>query len=203
MRLIDADKLDDTIMRLNEEGWEITRAEYKRIDGVVFEMPTVHAAHIMPLQDMKSDELILTPCADAISRQEAFDTIRKMQTWVIKTEKGAAAGVLYENVMQSLDALPGVMPEEPTGHWNLDESDNGITCDRCDCKIYANDIMDGEPHYCPNCGAWMGARYQDDGRVTRWSIAESQIEDMLENFTLDEIAAVLKQMIKREKGGKG
>lgn len=41
MRLIDADSLDNTIHRLNEQGWDITRSEYKRIDGVVFEMPTV------------------------------------------------------------------------------------------------------------------------------------------------------------------
>lgn len=43
MRLIDADKLDDTIIRLNEEDWQITRYEYKRIEGVIFEMPTVQA----------------------------------------------------------------------------------------------------------------------------------------------------------------
>ena len=41
MRLIDADTLDETVWRLNAEGWEITRGEYKRIDAVVFEMPTV------------------------------------------------------------------------------------------------------------------------------------------------------------------
>ena len=35
---IDYRDLDDTIMRLNEQGWEITRYEYKRIDGVLFEM---------------------------------------------------------------------------------------------------------------------------------------------------------------------
>lgn len=43
MRLIDADALDETVQRLNEMGWGITRSEYKRIDGVLFEMPTVDA----------------------------------------------------------------------------------------------------------------------------------------------------------------
>ena len=40
-RLIDVDKQDDTITRLNENGWGITRSEYKLIDRVVFEIPTV------------------------------------------------------------------------------------------------------------------------------------------------------------------
>ena len=45
--------------------------------------------------------------------------------------------------------------DRPIGHWILDESDNSIECDKCECVIYANDIIGGEPHYCPNCGAKM------------------------------------------------
>lgn len=41
MRLIDADALETVITQLNENGWEITRGEYKLIDNVLFEMPTV------------------------------------------------------------------------------------------------------------------------------------------------------------------
>lgn len=41
MRLIDADKLDDVVIILNQKGWAITRNEYKRIDGILFEFPTV------------------------------------------------------------------------------------------------------------------------------------------------------------------
>ena len=41
MRLIDADALDDLICQLNEEGREITRNEYKMIDNILFEFPTV------------------------------------------------------------------------------------------------------------------------------------------------------------------
>lgn len=42
MRLIDADAVDDIIQTLNENGWHITRDEYKRIDRILFEMPTVY-----------------------------------------------------------------------------------------------------------------------------------------------------------------
>ena len=44
---------------------------------------------------------------------------------------------------------------EKIGHWILDETDNSVKCDKCGCNIYPNDIMFGEPHYCPNCGAKM------------------------------------------------
>lgn len=45
--------------------------------------------------------------------------------------------------------------EPKTGHWILDETDNSITCDKCGCLIWANDICNGEAYYCPNCGARM------------------------------------------------
>ncbi len=42
MRLIDADALDDVMMRLNfKENRGITRGEYKLIDSVLFEFPTI------------------------------------------------------------------------------------------------------------------------------------------------------------------
>ena len=41
MRLIDADALETVITQLNENGWEITRNEYKLIDRVLFEIPTI------------------------------------------------------------------------------------------------------------------------------------------------------------------
>lgn len=40
-RLIDADALDDVIQILNEKNWGITRADYKMIDAVIFEFPTI------------------------------------------------------------------------------------------------------------------------------------------------------------------
>lgn len=41
MRLIDTDKLDDVVLDLNQKGWKITRNDYKRIDSILFEFPTV------------------------------------------------------------------------------------------------------------------------------------------------------------------
>ena len=43
MRLINADVLDEIITTLNEQGWSITRSEYKLINSVLFEFPTIAA----------------------------------------------------------------------------------------------------------------------------------------------------------------
>lgn len=43
MRLIDADDLDNVVLRLNEEGRTITRSEYKTVDSIIFEFPTIEA----------------------------------------------------------------------------------------------------------------------------------------------------------------
>ena len=47
--------------------------------------------------------------------------------------------------------------EPKTGHWILDDSDNSVICDKCGCTLYPNDILHGEAHFCPNCGADMRA----------------------------------------------
>ena len=53
MRLINVDALDKTVQRLNEMGAGITRNEYKRIDGILFEMPTVDAEPVVRCKDCK------------------------------------------------------------------------------------------------------------------------------------------------------
>lgn len=42
-RLIDADQLEDVVTKANEQGFDITRYEFKRIELVLFEFPTVEA----------------------------------------------------------------------------------------------------------------------------------------------------------------
>lgn len=52
-RLIDADAVDDVIQALNENGWCVTRSEHKRIDRILFEMPTVDAVEVLRCKDCK------------------------------------------------------------------------------------------------------------------------------------------------------
>ena len=43
--------------------------------------------------------------------------------------------------LQAIKELPSATSQEPRkGHWILDETDNSITCDKCGCLIWANDI---------------------------------------------------------------
>lgn len=46
MRLIDADALDDTFIRLNADNWQLTWGEHKRMESVLFEMPTIDAVPV-------------------------------------------------------------------------------------------------------------------------------------------------------------
>ena len=95
---------------------------------------------------------------DLISRQAVLDLMRSLTRWCVRSEDGKLSnvGLLYDDVMFGIDKLPSVNPQEPkTGHWILDETDNSITCDKCGCLIWANDISNGEAYYCPNCGCRM------------------------------------------------
>lgn len=50
-RYIDADAFDDTVQTLNEQGWNITRIDYKRMDRVLFEMPTADVVEVVRCKD--------------------------------------------------------------------------------------------------------------------------------------------------------
>lgn len=53
MRLIDADALDDVVTRLNAENWGITVSDYKMIDRVMFEFPTVDTSTNTPTNERR------------------------------------------------------------------------------------------------------------------------------------------------------
>lgn len=54
MDLIDRQTINNTVIRLNEEGWEITRYEHKRITNVLCEMPTVDAVPMSVIEEIKA-----------------------------------------------------------------------------------------------------------------------------------------------------
>ena len=73
-RYIDADALDDLIMQLNDEGRHITRAEYKMIDNILFEMPTadvrenVHGEWIVIWENGRSIKARCDQCNEVSAR---------------------------------------------------------------------------------------------------------------------------------------
>ena len=52
-RYVDADTFDDTVQKLNEKGWRITNIDYKRMDRVLFEMPTADVVDVVRCEDCK------------------------------------------------------------------------------------------------------------------------------------------------------
>ena len=90
------------------------------------------------------------PCDDAISREAALDVIAETDV-----TNGTEPVFTGKQVQALIRDLPSVRPIRLRGHWILDETDNSITCDKCGCLIWANDISNGEAYYCPNCGAKM------------------------------------------------
>jgi len=87
---------------------------------------------------------------DAVSREAIIDLIKRCYP----TEEQTTGCLMIE----SINKLPSVTQKSKTGHWILDETDNSITCDKCGCLIWANDISNGDAHYCPNCGAEMESK---------------------------------------------
>lgn len=63
---------------------------------------------------------------------------------------------INDSDLTALDmAISALKESRPKGEWILDESDNSVTCNKCGCGMYLNDILNGEGHFCPNCGARM------------------------------------------------
>ena len=80
--------------------------------------------------------------SDLISRQDAIDAVNSL------TYPSSLM-----DVKRKLIELPSA--DRPHGKWKHDDSDNSIVCDKCGCALWANDIMNGEANFCPNCGADM------------------------------------------------
>ena len=87
-----------------------------------------------------------------IKKEDALNAIRKSDHYG-RTQK---IYVCHREVVDSIDELPTYsFPDREKGEWEHDEYDNSVTCKKCGCFLYPNDIFNGEPHFCPNCGADM------------------------------------------------
>lgn len=96
-----------------------------------------------PLHYCENDKSMFVSCIEMATGCDKFENKYKMSDDEKLTPDDVAC------LISGID-------KPKTGHWILDESDNSITCDKCGCRIYANDIGNGDAHYCPNCGMKMG-----------------------------------------------
>ena len=91
---------------------------------------------------------------DLISRQEALETIRTMQTYKLFADISL---VDKAEVQTELMMLPPAQPEQHEGHWIPHESpDCGeqYECSECGVLWEFNDGTpeDNEAYFCPKCG---------------------------------------------------
>lgn len=90
---------------------------------------------------------------DLISRQQAIDALRKMQTY--KLFAGDDMLLIDQAEAQTeLMMLPSAQPERKTGHWILDRS-GAYCCSNCmePCAGYV--MMKPRDKFCKMCGAKM------------------------------------------------
>lgn len=67
-RYINADELDSVVLRMNEEGAQITRGEYKLIDCVIFNFPTVKVKPVIHGKWVHyKDEHACSKCGEAVT----------------------------------------------------------------------------------------------------------------------------------------
>ena len=103
------------------------------------------------------EQRTVDPCEDAISREATVEQLCKVAEFMNEKRDGLGSPYVMAAlfIQDNKEEFPSVTPKQRTGHWILDETDNSITCDKCGCIIWANDISNGEAYYCPNCGAKM------------------------------------------------
>ena len=107
---------------------------------------------------------------DLISREALKATI---DSYIERHETTEKDRLLFEGIKAFIDNAPTVEPTQetmdayakgfkagfnsakrPQGEW-LGNDDNSITCNLCNCRLWVNDILDGNAFFCPNCGADM------------------------------------------------
>lgn len=97
--------------------------------------------------DMAINALEQEPCEDCISRQAVIE--KQMLLW---DEFGNGHKCV---LIESIDKLPSVSPQQRTGRWVKTIGENGVTsairCSECGFEDNRYELFD----YCPVCGAEM------------------------------------------------
>ena len=94
--------------------------------------------------------------SELISRQQAVDALRKMQTY--KLFSGDDMLLIDQAGAQTeLMLLPPAQPEPKMGKWKRhyceDGNPDGWQCDKCKEWYYFGQTL---PNFCPNCGSYNG-----------------------------------------------
>ncbi len=120
-----------------------------------FKMPENLRAETITVNNLYAKELHADEFVKALKEErcikDPLDDIKLSPEAIAKTEEMLEQ--MRRNQLETED--PGYLVRISRGEWILDETDNSIKCNKCGCRIYANDISNGEAHFCPNCGTDM------------------------------------------------
>ena len=116
--------------------------------GVIDEVKSLANNSLMPV--------IFKPSLKKIAEALEMERPKEFTLSEVETYANEHNYVLWTDEMsEKALALIKAVRNRPKGEWILDESDNSVTCNKCGCGMYLNDILNGEGHFCPNCGARM------------------------------------------------
>ena len=137
-KYIKIDDLDDTILRLNNDGWEITRNEHKLISNVLYEMPL----YSFPDREKKCSECIHSAerdgefCYECVKGNE--DNFVSAEGEYIKKSSAKSIILNRPNRREMIQALK----ELPT--YSFPEREKGTLIGDDDINDY---------YFCPYCGS--------------------------------------------------
>lgn len=151
------DALETVIDQLNENGCGITRNEYKLIDRVLFEIPTIEPERkkdtIQKFHDYQV-EWMLSHCDLELDPQ--------LEKWVVRFLHDTANCYMME-----IDMEDTIEPERKKGKWEITEAyPHNVYCSECHKKFAQTHWAVWEDgslprNYCPNCGASMGCEEEE------------------------------------------
>ena len=135
MRLIDAEYLKEHVFACATNGRPLHHMELSELFDAIDDVPTIEPE----------------PCEDAVSREDAIDTL---DDEITITGKSNAYVVMdyVQRVKRKLENLPSVTPERKTGKWITQMFGSWAECSECH-ELY--DIPISLSSFCPNCGADM------------------------------------------------
>lgn len=91
--------------------------------------------------DTKGD-FVLLPSVDFYSDKD--------KNWYMNGEEVIAWMPIPDPYKEGAEDL-GQFMNAPVGRWIVDDTEF-IECNQCHCRIRIEDVHNGQPYYCPNCG---------------------------------------------------
>ena len=124
----------------------MTREEHiENLKAIASDMPSDKCADWIESLMAGVKALEQEPCDDAISRQAVEDAIY---------DYSRSCDVNYAQIMEFIDKLPSVTPQQKMGHWEWNQYDANPKIGNFHCSL-CHSIGRAYFDYCPYCGAKM------------------------------------------------